>query len=160
MRILSALDSKSPYYYDVFELLKTSSTINISNIINSSNSNIDIQNLLNKYLENKNCNINLSGGTQDTQYDYKVQYIDKVPDLIFKEDKSNTLLTYIGDEKILEVIVEFKSEILENINSTINDFLEKITFDLSKITREDVLQLKIDVYKLLELDEEPTLISK
>ena len=41
MRILSALDSKSPYYYDIFELLKTTSTINQSNSTNSSNFDID-----------------------------------------------------------------------------------------------------------------------
>jgi hypothetical protein len=160
MRILSALDSKSPYYYDIFELLKTSSSINQNNSNNNNQSNINIQDLLNKYLENKNCSQNLSGIQQDIEYDYKIQYVNKVPDLTFKEDISNTLLSYIGDEKILEVIVEYKSEILNEVNEKINELLEKITFDLTKIKREDVLQLKIEVYKLLSISEEPELIKR
>ena len=74
-------------------------------------------------------------------------------------DITNTLITYIGDEKIIETLGEVRINILQEINEKINVFLNKITFDLTKITREDVLELKKEVYELMSLNKEAKLIS-
>ena len=159
MRILAALDSKSPYYFDIFELLKTSSSINNTSNSGGNITNEKLQEMLNTYLDNKTLGTNTSGIQQDQEYDYKIAHVDKIPDLRFKEDKTNTLITYIGDEKILEVLGEVRIDILREINSKIDDFLKKITFDLTQITRADVLELKREIYNLMSINEEPVLVS-
>jgi len=116
----------------------------------SKNNNSNIQ-------ENNNQNKRLHGEILTSH-----KYVNKADYNTVFNDNANTLEQEIlvDDKLIINNKIEIGENAITEINNAISEFMVKIDFGLNNVSRDDVLQLKILVYNLLNLEEEPELVNK